>query len=146
MPAHSHIRSDAVSVCNRANNKQTSFEELAVSVAIRVWNGLQQSKTIDMQSYHFVHMLRVCRNFSQPHQVAQKHALAQQIFQEAVAIQKVNVHVLQELLMVASPKVVQEVLGTKEYSKDPLQLIRHIPPHWMEHADGKDKNRNPYEW
>jgi hypothetical protein len=88
--------------------------------------------------------LRVSRNFHL-HETDQRDKLAQSTFQQAGDAQKVNVHVLQELLQVASPKLMQRIVGTKEYSKDPLQLIHQVPSTWIEPV-AEGSNKNPYEW
>jgi hypothetical protein len=141
----SHTLRACVSVSGRGQVATPKFEKLAISVASRVWKGLQQSNSgIDMESYHFVHMLRVSRNFHL-HETDQRDKLAQSTFQQAGDAQKVNVHVLQELLQVASPKLMQRIVGTKEYSKDPLQLIHQVPSTWIEPV-AEGSNKNPYEW
>ena len=151
----SHTLRCCVSMSSREQRSTKAFEDLAVSVAVRVWRGLQQHSRIERESYHFVHMLRVCRNFrhDETTQAKKRDALAQQTFQEVIEAQKVNVHVLQELLQVASPSLMQKILGTKKkHSKDPLQLIRQVPTGWIEQqeqtaGDGHNhQKKNPYEW
>jgi hypothetical protein len=151
----SHTLRCCVSMSSREQRSTKAFQDLAVSVAVRVWRGLQQHTRIERESYHFVHMLRVCRNFHRHEETTKRDALAQQTFHEAIEARKVNVHVLQELLQVASPKLMQQILPgsktkTKNYSKDPLQLIRQVPTEWIEQheptaGDGNQK-KNPYEW
>jgi hypothetical protein len=63
-------------------------------------------------------------------------------WQQATEYQKVNVHVLQELLQVASPKLLIEILG-QGYDRDPLRLILTIPKDWI---DSATDTKNPFEW
>jgi hypothetical protein len=141
----SHTLRACVSVSGQGQVATPKFEKLDILVALRVWKGLQQSNSgIDMESYHFVHMLRVGQNFNS-YETDQRDKLAQSTFQQATEAQKVNVHILQELLQVASPKLVQRIVGKKEYSMDPLQLIYQVPSTWIKTV-AEGSNKNPYEW
>ena len=145
----SHTLRCCVSLERRQQHSSQKEREVAITVALRVWNGLKQSDTIEITPQQFVHMLRVTRNF-QKSESAKKDSLARETFQEAITAQKVNVHVLQELLHVASPSLLQKLFKSKTYSKDPLQLIRQIPKEWIEPFDENDpdcdRKSNPYEW
>eukprot|EP00980_Cylindrotheca_fusiformis_P020206 scaffold7294_cov93-Cylindrotheca_fusiformis.AAC.5 len=126
-------------------SSSSSFSELAVPVAQRLQNGLRAAAArtkIPLESFHFVHLLRIGRNLSDPTE-RDEHTL--KIWNEAtVECQKVNVHVLQELLQVASPKLLSEILG-KDYDPDPLKLIHTLPKEWIDSNPDNSKN-NPYEW
>lgn len=151
-----HALRCCVSVKARGQQASASFSELAVLVAVRVWKGLQQHERIQRVPHHFVHMLRVSRNFSETTTTSKKkEALIRQTFQEAVQDKKVNVHVLQELLYVADTPLVQQLIQKKQYSKDPLELIRQIPQEWIEDQENsqqaasgqhQQERNDPYEW
>mmetsp|Transcript_34311 Transcript_34311/g.83253 ORF Transcript_34311/g.83253 Transcript_34311/m.83253 type:complete len:96 (-) Transcript_34311:179-466(-) len=90
-------------------------------------------------------------------------------WQMAISHQKVNVHVLQELLHVASPELVHELVQSEksngsnddaghndegsdssssttisaEIMKDPLQLIQILPTEWIDHGT---PDQDPYQW
>ena len=122
---------DAVESSEFRKEKE-SFAKLALAVSKRVWNGLQQQQqqeqkgesnssaeepmdtapstttAIDMNSHHFVHMLKAARNFAtlivlgdnaEHEQLRQDHhEWMRSIFEECCRHQKVNIFVVQEIL------------------------------------------------
>lgn len=136
----SHTLRACVSMTARHQKTSPRFEQLGTMVAKRVWKGLKLSETIQSQPFHYVHMLRVGRNMKTE---TERDEFVKEIFEEATQARMINVHVLNEFLRVATPALVQKVLGKKNYSTDPLQLIRQIPSDWIE---SDPRNSNPYEW
>lgn len=138
----SHTLRACVSMEARHQTPTPKFEQMAVSVAQRVWTGLKQSKHIDMQAVHFLHMLRVCRNFRDRNE---RDEWANQVINEAIQARLINVHVLNEMLQVSSSSLIQQLLGAKKFSRDPLTLIRQVPSKWIEPIAG-ESSKSPYEW
>jgi hypothetical protein len=98
------------------------------------------ARKIPLEAFHFVHLLRVGRNL--PEGEEERDRITLETWQQATEYQKVNVHVLQELLQVASPKLLIEILG-QGYDRDPLRLILTIPKDWI---DSATDTKNPFEW
>ena len=170
----------------------TEFKELAPEVAVRIWTVLlekldlqeeqrrQQTATegdegddsgqtetesetppsVVLNSHLFVHFLRACRNFTNVR--SRRDAVVGKTFRDCCERGLVNPHVLQEFLNLASPNLVEDILGkyhldatafeskearrmrTKHNTQrkyNPLLLIRKVPPNWIENADG-----NKYDW
>lgn len=117
------------------------FVEIAIPVAQRIWSGLKQSDSIDIQPYHFTHILRVFRNIPD---VAKRDEAAYKVFSEAIQARKVNIHVLNELLQVASQDVIARLLGTPNYPTEAESLIRLVPSEWIE--DVGEDGKSPFEW
>ncbi len=137
--------SHALRACSALSVRQQTptpkFVEVALPFAQRIWNGLKKSEFLEIQAFHYSHMLRVFRNI---HDVAKRDVFVEKIFNEAIQAQKVNIHVLYEFLQVASPGLLSRVLGTSNYSKDVETLVRTLPPEWIEPTV---KGRtSPYEW
>jgi hypothetical protein len=137
----SHALRACSALAARHQTATPKFVEIAIPVAQRIWSGLKQSEIIDIQPFHFTHMLRVFRNIKD---VTKRDESAHKIFTEAIQVQKVNIHVLNELLQVASPDAMSRLLGTSNYPTDVEHLIRQVPPEWIE--DVGDGGKSPYEW
>jgi hypothetical protein len=119
------------------------FADVATPLARRIWAGLKKSPTIDMQPYHYTHMLRVFRNVRV---ASQRDESVEEVFMEAIQAQKVNIHVLNEFLEVATLKLQLSVLGeaNKHYFNDPETLIRKVPTGWLEKEE--ESGKSPYQW
>ncbi|KAG7354199.1 hypothetical protein IV203_003555 [Nitzschia inconspicua] len=137
--------------------QREKFAQISLAVAQRVWKGLtqqhEQSQTkttrqtdhltdlledrgpkkdgiIQFQSYHFVHMLRVARNFSDfsaadADSINQKQAeWVQRYFSECAHHQKVNLHVLLEVIYQA--KEMAERNSSSEDDVDELDWIAKL--------------------
>jgi len=137
----SHALRACSALAARHQKATPKFIELAIPVAQRIWVGLKNADTVETQTYHYTHMLRVFRNEEDE---AKRDENAVKIFGEAAESKRVNIHVLNEFLQVASQSAVQQLLGKPNYSKDPLVLIREIPPEWIEIVEPGGKS--PYEW
>ena len=137
----SHALRACSALSARHQTASPKFVELAIPVAQRIWNGLKKSEVIDIQPFHFTHMLRVVRLEQDE---ARRDEFAQKIFAEAIEAQKVNVHVLKEMLQVASPGLMSKLLGKSQFPNDALELIRQVPPEWIEVVG--DGGKSPYEW
>jgi hypothetical protein len=135
----SHALRACVSLSSRNQDATEAFSTLAIPVAQRIKNGLI-ARRVPLEAFHFVHLLRVGRNL--PEGEEERDRITLETWQQATEYQKVNVHVLQELLQVASPKLLIEILG-QGYDRDPLRLILTIPKDWI---DSATDTKNPFEW
>jgi hypothetical protein len=139
--------SQALRACSAtAARKQTAspyFVQVAIPVAHRIWAGLKKSNTIDMQPYHYTHMLRVFRTMTA---ASKRDETVEQIFKEAIQARMVNIHVLNEFLEVASTKLQISILGesNKSYLKDPQTLVRRLPAEWLEQVG--ENGKSPFVW
>ena len=190
--SYGHTLRACLSLEQRGQRMTTEFKELAPEVAVRIWTVLlekldlqeeqrrQQTATegdegddsgqtetesetppsVVLNSHLFVHFLRACRNFTNVR--SRRDAVVGKTFRDCCERGLVNPHVLQEFLNLASPNLVEDILGkyhldasafeSKEARRmrtkhdtqrkyNPLLLIRKVPPHWIENADG-----NKYDW
>lgn len=137
----SHALRACVSMSTRQQSTSARFEDMAIKVANKLWSGLKQSKTIEMQSFHFLHMLRVSRNLREG---ATRDSFADKIFGEAIDAKKINVHVLNEMMQVSSQDQLSRLLGKSDFSTDPLKVIHEVPKEWLALDD--ERGKSPYEW
>lgn len=137
--------SHALRACSAliARNERSTpkFVEASLPIAQRIWAGLKKSEFIDIQSFHFTHMLRVFRNV---HDEAKRDKFAETTFNEAIEARKINIHVLNEFLQVASPDLASRVLGKASHATNVEAMIREVPSEWIEPVVKGGKS--PYEW
>ena len=111
-------------------------------------------------------MFRVARNLLLPQlsstlqqeQEELRNEMIRNTWEIATKYQQINVHVLQELLHVASPQLVLKLIqpegtegnserldttGNAEIMKDPLHLIQILPTEWIDHSS---PDQDPYQW
>eukprot|EP00934_Nitzschia_sp_Nitz4_P008041 Nitzschia sp. Nitz4//scaffold325_size20118//14273//15415//NITZ4_008704-RA/size20118-processed-gene-0.30-mRNA-1//-1//CDS//3329547905//8031//frame0 len=140
----SHALRSCVSLSARQQETSVRFEQLGLLVGQRIWNGLKLSDRIDTEAFHYVHMMRIGRNIRDKEE---RDDFVNRIFGEAIAARKINVHVLNEFLDVASQDLAKKVLNRDDYPKDPLKLIRQVSPEWIEEVSSESGGQNnPYEW
>lgn len=137
--------SHALRACSALSVRHQSasykFVERAIPVARRIWAGLKKSESIDIQPFHFTHMLRV---FRLEQDAVKRDENVHRIFAEAIEAQKVNIHVLNEMLQVASPDLMSKLLGMSSYPTDAKDLIRKVPSEWIEVVE--EGGKSPYAW
>jgi len=139
----SHALRSCSTTAGRRQIATPNFIKVAIPLAHRIWTGLQKSKTIDLQSYHFTHMLRVFRNVPVENK---RDEGVEQVFRQAIEEQRVNIHVLNEFLEVASPHLKLTLLGQTNVQcfKDPEILIRKLPKEWLEQVG--ENGKSPLDW
>ncbi len=142
---------------NQQQLQQRKFAEVSIEVAQRVWKGLKQrtiqgdknipresdhlsillneefneahnKKIIQLRSYHFLHMLRVARNFAvtsvDSTSVNQRQVeWIRTILLECIQYQKVNIHVILEVVYQA-----KEMAGRCVGEGDELDWIAKVLP------------------
>ncbi|CAJ1931010.1 unnamed protein product [Cylindrotheca closterium] len=158
----SHALRACVSLDSRQQVATPEFIQLALPVAQKLQNGLlarqlqnrEDPKKVPLEAFHIVHLLRVARNLlpSRKEQQELRNEMIRNTWQMATSLQKINVHVVQELLQVASPGLVHELIQSEkgdaksisaEIMKDPLQLIQVLPTEWIDHST---PDQDPYQW
>ncbi|KAL3936124.1 MAG: hypothetical protein SGBAC_008492 [Bacillariaceae sp.] len=163
----SHALRACVSLDSRQQLATSEFVQLALPVAQKLQNGLlarQLQKKDDptyvpLEAFHIVHLLRVARNLTSSSHQKQRNEMIRNTWQMATDHKKINVHVLQELLHVASPDLAHELVqpseeggdGTirssssisAEVMNDALKLIQVLPVEWIDHGN---PDQDPYQW
>jgi hypothetical protein len=90
----------------------------------------QQQHPIQLQSHHFVHMMRVARNFIVLQDPQRQFEWIQTIFAECCQAQKVNSHVLYELIHQA--KLLSQAQQQSQHSQDDHNNHHNNDLQWIE--------------